>query len=77
MSYARPNLPYLRHEFCLLRTENAPQWPPYTQKNLTNFVFDANVTGHLEVDNYRHEAIQYLVDKYRGRTYPWGAHDQS
>jgi hypothetical protein len=57
--------------------EDAIQWPPYTLENSMNYVFDANVSSHLELDTYREDAIDYLVQKYRGDTYPWIAHDQS
>ncbi|KAI9736069.1 MAG: hypothetical protein M1818_006245 [Claussenomyces sp. TS43310] len=57
--------------------ENASIWPPYSLQSPTNFVFDANVTSHLELDTYREHGIQYLVEKYRTGAYPWGAHSQS
>jgi hypothetical protein len=42
-----------------------------------NFVFNANTTSNLEVDNVREEAVRYLIEKYLSGTYPWAAHDQS
>ncbi|KAI9825943.1 MAG: hypothetical protein M1819_000462 [Sarea resinae] len=54
--------------------QNAPTWPPYFSESPVNFVFDANVTSHLEPDTYREESIQYLVEKYRNGTNPWGPH---
>lgn len=61
----------------LTSIENAIDWPPYTARSPMNFVFDANTTSHLEVDNVRQEAIGYLIEKYLSGTYPWAAHGQS
>ncbi|KAK5080033.1 hypothetical protein LTR70_009043 [Exophiala xenobiotica] len=42
-----------------------PQWPIYDTTNgyAREYVFDANVTSYVEIDNYRAEAIQYMIDE--------------
>jgi triacylglycerol lipase len=57
--------------------EGAVQWPPYSLESPTNYVFDANVSSHLEPDTYRADGIDYLIEKLSSGTYPWATHDQS
>lgn len=37
-------------------------WPRYGGGNGTNFVFDANVTSHTEVDDYRYGGMKFIND---------------
>jgi len=41
-----------------------PKWPAYklTQGVGENFVFDANVTSFIEIDDWRAASIQFLSD---------------
>lgn len=39
---------------------NASAWSRYSVDNPTNFVFDANVTSHAEVDDFRKEGIELI-----------------
>lgn len=41
-------------------TVKAEHWPVYTLEEQRNFVFEQNVTSHVEPDFYRAEGIQYM-----------------
>ncbi|RDW79391.1 hypothetical protein BP6252_04029 [Coleophoma cylindrospora] len=41
---------------------NTAYWPTYSNELPQNFVFDANVTSYIEIDDFRAEAIQYMID---------------
>lgn len=51
------------------RPGNVSAWSKYSVDNPTNFVFDANVTSHTEVDDFRKEGIELInrnaLDIYR------------
>lgn len=53
-----------------------PQWPLYSD-GLKDIVFDAERGSHVEVDDYRKEGIDYLIERYKQGGYPWGQHDES
>ncbi|KAI5367385.1 Putative carboxylesterase, type B, carboxylesterase type B, active, alpha/Beta hydrolase [Septoria linicola] len=41
---------------------DANHWPEYTLEDQRNFVFEQNVTSHMEPDYYRAEGIRYIND---------------
>lgn len=42
------------------RPGNVSGWFEYSVDNPNNFVFDANVTSHTEVDDFREEGIELI-----------------
>ncbi|KAK2749088.1 carboxylesterase family protein [Colletotrichum kahawae] len=50
------------------RPADVGAWPEYSIESPTNFVFDANVTSHTEIDDFRKEGID-LINQYALEVY--------
>jgi carboxylesterase type B len=42
------------------RSKDVREWPKYSVKNPKDFVFEANVTSHVELDMWRREGIDFI-----------------
>jgi carboxylesterase type B len=42
------------------RTKDVKKWPKYSVKDPKDFVFEANVTSHIESDTWRREGIDFI-----------------